>query len=471
MGSWVHHRARRYFKVATEIVKKYGGLFICDECRRLRAHRRQDVGHRAPRRRRAGHHDHGEGIANGFPIAATIATAPIADSGRGETSPPSAATRSARPRPTRRSTRSSIRTDGERRRDGKSSARGSRAPEEVPARHRRRPRRADAAIELVKDETANDRTPPPRPRRASSRRPASAASSSGAAAPQQLMRIAAALNCGKSDVDEAMKIMEQSVRRAERLTHDHKYPLPEERLETRLQDKKPLYSEAEARAEAERCLYCVTRRARRRPDGDRRPDVHQKIASGNVRGARRRSSSRTSSASRAPACAPGGALRGRVRLQRWHRRRSRSALAAVRDRDGDRDGQRPLLQPKGAGREGEASRVHRRGARRSRARRTSRSRGTRRRLSARSAPRWAQHDRDRAVQASTPTTRSTRSSGCRSSASRSHGDRGRKRRHGEVARRRVRRRLPRARPRRRLDAGHPRRERTGVVVRRRGSRR
>ena len=36
-----------------------------------------------------------------------------------------------------------------------------------------------------------------------------------------------------------------------------KFTLPEERLEHRLPDKKPLYTEAEARAEAERCLYCV----------------------------------------------------------------------------------------------------------------------------------------------------------------------------------------------------------------------
>ncbi len=33
-----------------------------------------------------------------------------------------------------------------------------------------------------------------------------------------------------------------------------RYTLPTERLEQRLPDKKPLYTEAEARAEAERCL-------------------------------------------------------------------------------------------------------------------------------------------------------------------------------------------------------------------------
>ena len=32
--------------------------------------------------------------------------------------------------------------------------------------------------------------------------------------------------------------------------------LPNDRLETELGDKKPLFSEAEAKAEADRCLYC-----------------------------------------------------------------------------------------------------------------------------------------------------------------------------------------------------------------------
>ena len=64
-----------------------------------------------------------------------------------------------------------------------------------------------------------------------------------------------------------------------------KYSLPLERLETRLQDKKPLYSEAEARPEAERCLYCVDAPCTKAcPTEIDVPTFIKKIASGNVRG-------------------------------------------------------------------------------------------------------------------------------------------------------------------------------------------
>jgi dihydropyrimidine dehydrogenase (NAD+) subunit PreT len=60
---------------------------------------------------------------------------------------------------------------------------------------------------------------------------------------------------------------------------------PEQRLEGELADKKPLYFAAEARAEAERCLYCVDAPCIKAcPTEIDIPTFIKKIASGNVRG-------------------------------------------------------------------------------------------------------------------------------------------------------------------------------------------
>jgi glutamate synthase (NADPH/NADH) small chain len=61
--------------------------------------------------------------------------------------------------------------------------------------------------------------------------------------------------------------------------------LPPERLELALTDKKPLYSDAEAKAEAERCLYCADAPCIKAcPTEIDIPTFIKKIASGNVRG-------------------------------------------------------------------------------------------------------------------------------------------------------------------------------------------
>jgi glutamate synthase (NADPH/NADH) small chain len=61
--------------------------------------------------------------------------------------------------------------------------------------------------------------------------------------------------------------------------------VPKDRLESELLDKKPLYSEAEARAEAERCLYCVDAPCIKAcPTEIEIPTFIKKIATGNVRG-------------------------------------------------------------------------------------------------------------------------------------------------------------------------------------------
>lgn len=64
--------------------------------------------------------------------------------------------------------------------------------------------------------------------------------------------------------------------------------LPKERLETRLKDKKPPYSDAEAVAEANRCIYCSDAPCINAcPTGIDIPTFIHKIATGNVKGAAR----------------------------------------------------------------------------------------------------------------------------------------------------------------------------------------
>lgn len=64
--------------------------------------------------------------------------------------------------------------------------------------------------------------------------------------------------------------------------------LPEARLETELADKKPLYTESEAKAEADRCLYCADAPCIKAcPTSIDIPTFIKKIASGNVRGSAR----------------------------------------------------------------------------------------------------------------------------------------------------------------------------------------
>jgi glutamate synthase (NADPH/NADH) small chain len=64
--------------------------------------------------------------------------------------------------------------------------------------------------------------------------------------------------------------------------------LSDDRLETELADKKPLFTEAEAKAEAERCLYCADAPCIEAcPTAIDIPTFIKKIASGNVRGSAR----------------------------------------------------------------------------------------------------------------------------------------------------------------------------------------
>lgn len=204
-----------YFKVAVDIVRKYGGLFLCDEVQ-------TGFGRTGNKMWGIEHHDGVEpdimtmakGIANGFPIAATIATAPIADSWKGGNistfggNPVCATAASA-----------TIDAIVDQNLAANAATMGKFLREGLEALQKRYPRAVGdvrgkglmQAIELVKDETANDRTPAPETanRLFEETRKRGLLIGRGGLH-NNVMRIAPALNCGKSDVDEALRILEQS---------------------------------------------------------------------------------------------------------------------------------------------------------------------------------------------------------------------------------------------------------------------
>jgi alanine-glyoxylate transaminase / (R)-3-amino-2-methylpropionate-pyruvate transaminase len=204
-----------YFKIAVEIVKKYGGLFICDEVQ-------TGFGRTGTKMWGIEHHEGvipdimtmAKGIANGFPIAATIATAPIADSWKGGNistfgGNPICAT----------AANATIDTIVDQNLAANSAAMGKILRDGLEALQKKFPRAIGdvrgkglmQAIELVKDETANDRTPAPETagRLFDETRKRGLLIGRGGLH-NNVMRIAPALNCGKSDVEEALRIMDQS---------------------------------------------------------------------------------------------------------------------------------------------------------------------------------------------------------------------------------------------------------------------
>jgi 4-aminobutyrate aminotransferase-like enzyme len=204
-----------YFKVAVDIVRKYGGLFICDEVQ-------TGFGRTGSKMWGIEHHEGvvpdimtmAKGIANGFPIAATIATAPIADSWKGGNistfggNPVCATAASA-----------TIDTIVDQNLVANAATMGKILRDGLDALQKRYPRAIGdvrgkglmQAIELVKDETAGDRTPAPETagRLFEETRKRGLLIGRGGLH-NNVMRIAPALNCGKSDIDEALRIIEQS---------------------------------------------------------------------------------------------------------------------------------------------------------------------------------------------------------------------------------------------------------------------
>jgi len=154
-----------YFKVAVDIIRKYGGVFICDEVQ-------TGFGRTGTKMWGIEHHEGVEpdimtmakGIANGMPIAATLATAPVADSWKGGNistfgGNPICAT----------AANATIDTIVDQNLVNNAAAMGKLLREGLDALQKKYPRAVGdvrgkglmQALELVKDETAKDRTPAP----------------------------------------------------------------------------------------------------------------------------------------------------------------------------------------------------------------------------------------------------------------------------------------------------------------------
>jgi alanine-glyoxylate transaminase/(R)-3-amino-2-methylpropionate-pyruvate transaminase len=155
-----------------------------------------------------------KGIANGFPIAATIATAPIADSWKGGNistfgGNPICAT----------AANATIDTIVDQNLTANAAAMGKILRDGLEAIQKRYPRAIGdvrgkglmQGIELVKDEAAGDRTPAPETasRLFDETRKRGLLIGRGGLY-NNVMRIAPALNCTKSDVDEALRLLDQS---------------------------------------------------------------------------------------------------------------------------------------------------------------------------------------------------------------------------------------------------------------------
>ncbi len=204
-----------YFKVAVDIIKKYGGVFISDEVQ-------TGFGRTGGKMWGIEHHDGVEpdimtmakGIANGFPIAATIATAPIADSWKGGNistfgGNPICAT----------AANATIDTIVDQNLVANAAAMGKILRDGLEALQKKYPRAIGdvrgkglmQGVELVKDETAGDRTPAPETatRVFDETRKRGLLIGRGGLH-NNVLRIAPALTCGKSDVEEALRLLDQS---------------------------------------------------------------------------------------------------------------------------------------------------------------------------------------------------------------------------------------------------------------------
>jgi 4-aminobutyrate aminotransferase-like enzyme len=204
-----------YFKVAVEIIKKYGGLFICDEVQ-------TGFGRTGSKMWGIEHHEGVEpdimtmakGIANGLPLGATLATAAIADSWKGGNistfggNPLSATAANA-----------TIDAIVKERLPDNAAAMGNVLSDGLLALQTKYPRTIGdvrgkglmRALELVKDETAKDRTPATE----TTLRLFEATKARGLLIGKgglygNTVRIAPPLNIDKSDVAEAIEILDAS---------------------------------------------------------------------------------------------------------------------------------------------------------------------------------------------------------------------------------------------------------------------
>ena len=204
-----------YFKVATDIVRNYGGLFICDEVQ-------TGFGRTGGKMWGIEHHEGVEpdimtmakGIANGLPLGATLATVPVADSWKHG----NIATFGGNPLSTAAANATIDVVVSEKLPDN-ATVMGKLLREGLEALKRKHPKVIGdvrgkglmQAIELVKDETAKDRTPDA----ASTSRLFEETRKRGLLIGRgglygNVVRIAPALNVTKSEIEEGPKVLEDS---------------------------------------------------------------------------------------------------------------------------------------------------------------------------------------------------------------------------------------------------------------------
>jgi 4-aminobutyrate aminotransferase-like enzyme len=201
-----------YFKVAVDIIRKYGGLFICDEVQ-------TGFGRTGKHMWGIQHHEGVEpdimtmakGIANGMPLGATLATAAVADAWKGGNistyggNPMSAAAANA-----------VVDTIAEDKLVEHADAMGRHLREGLLAIQKKhaktigdvRGKGLMQGVELVKDETARDRTPNPDlvTRLFEETKKRGLLIGRGGLY-NNVLRIAPALNVSKADLDEGIKIL------------------------------------------------------------------------------------------------------------------------------------------------------------------------------------------------------------------------------------------------------------------------
>ena len=204
-----------YFKIATDIIKKYGGVFICDEVQ-------TGFGRTGGKMWGIEHHDGvhpdimtmAKGIANGMPIAATLATAAIADSFKAGTistfggNPLSAAAANA-----------TIDTIVDEKLVENAEKMGKILREGLEAIQKKYPKTIGdvrgrglmRGLELVRDETVKDRTPAPeKANRFFEETKKRGLLIGKGGLYNNTIRIAPPLNIGKADIEEALRIMDEA---------------------------------------------------------------------------------------------------------------------------------------------------------------------------------------------------------------------------------------------------------------------
>lgn len=205
-----------YFKVATEIIRKYGGLFICDEVQ-------TGFGRTGGKMWGIEHHEGVEpdimtmakGIANGLPIGACLATADVADTWKVG----NIATYGGNPISTA-AANATIDVITDEKLPDNATVMGGHLREGLEALKKRFPKTIGdvrgkglmQALELVNDETVKDRTP----NSFATNRLFEETKRRGLLIGRgglwgNTIRIAPALNVTKSDIDEGLKALEESL--------------------------------------------------------------------------------------------------------------------------------------------------------------------------------------------------------------------------------------------------------------------